>query len=248
METAVCLSQSLDSVNTQNGEEEVRTLFVSGLPMDAKPRELYLLFREYEGYEGSLLKITSKNGKTSSPVGFVTFNTRNEAEAAKNRAQGARFDPDLPQTIRLEFAKSNTKVSKPKQQVAAAPHHALMHPAFSHGQVGGFYGPGAADMWHHHPAAAALAYGPDSLHHPHLLHPALHAGQVPAHLQLSNLNTVGSLPLMSHGGLGSPTSVAGNTPCSTLFVANLGQNVTEQELKEIFGRDPRLRMDNIMSH
>ena len=34
-------------------------------------------------------------------------------------------------------------------------------------------------MWHHHPAAAALAYGPDSLHHPHLLHPALHAAQVP---------------------------------------------------------------------
>ena len=30
--------------------------------------------------------------------------------------QGVRFDPDLPQTIRLEFAKSNTKVSKPKQQ------------------------------------------------------------------------------------------------------------------------------------
>ncbi|XP_037086163.1 protein couch potato-like isoform X1 [Pollicipes pollicipes] len=234
----------MDSVNTQNGEEEVRTLFVSGLPMDAKPRELYLLFREYEGYEGSLLKITSKNGKTSSPVGFVTFNTRNEAEAAKNRAQGARFDPDLPQTIRLEFAKSNTKVSKPKQQVSTvAPHPALMHPAFSHGHVGNFYGPGA-DMWHHHPATA-LAYGPDSLHHPHLLHPALHAAQVPAHLQLSNLNTVGTLPLMSHGGLGSPTSVAGNTPCSTLFVANLGQNVTEQELKEIFGSLPgftRLRM------
>ena len=32
--------------------------------------------------------------------------------------QGVRFDPDLPQTIRLEFAKSNTKVSKPKTQSA----------------------------------------------------------------------------------------------------------------------------------
>lgn len=29
--------------------------------------------------------------------------------------QGVRFDPELPQTIRLEFAKSNTKVTKPKQ-------------------------------------------------------------------------------------------------------------------------------------
>lgn len=51
---------------------QVRTLFVSGLPMDAKPRELYLLFRAYEGYEGSLLKVTSKNGKTAS-VSFLSF-------------------------------------------------------------------------------------------------------------------------------------------------------------------------------
>nr|CAD7255795.1 unnamed protein product [Timema shepardi] len=108
----------------------VRTLFVSGLPMDAKPRELYLLFRAYEGYEGSLLKVTSKNGKTASPVGFVTFNTRAGAEAAKQDLQGVRFDPDMPQTIRLEFAKSNTKVSKPKQQAAnaATTHPTLMHP------------------------------------------------------------------------------------------------------------------------
>lgn len=48
---------------------QVRTLFVSGLPMDAKPRELYLLFRAYDGYENSQLKVTSKNGKTTS----VTF-------------------------------------------------------------------------------------------------------------------------------------------------------------------------------
>jgi hypothetical protein len=35
----------------------------------------------------------------------------------------------MPQTIRLEFAKSNTKVSKPKQQAAAATTHpSLMHP------------------------------------------------------------------------------------------------------------------------
>ncbi|XP_017488076.1 PREDICTED: protein couch potato-like, partial [Rhagoletis zephyria] len=111
----------------------VRTLFVSGLPMDAKPRELYLLFRAYKGYEGSLLKVTSKNGKTSSPVGFVTFSTRAGAEAAKqDLQQGIRFDPDLPQTIRLEFAKSNTKVNKPKQPSPTAPtssHPALaMHP------------------------------------------------------------------------------------------------------------------------
>ncbi|XP_061437011.1 uncharacterized protein LOC133361901 isoform X2 [Lethenteron reissneri] len=64
-------------------EEEVRlrvrTLFVSGLPMDIKPRELYLLFRPFKGYEGSLIKLTSKQ-----PVGFVMFDSRSEAETAKN--------------------------------------------------------------------------------------------------------------------------------------------------------------------
>jgi hypothetical protein len=48
----------------------------------------------------------------------------------KKLQQGVRFDPDMPQTIRLEFAKSNTKVSKPKPQpqATAAAHPALMHP------------------------------------------------------------------------------------------------------------------------
>lgn len=243
-----CLSPGLE-VMSPLGDEEVRTLFVSGLPMDAKPRELYLLFREYLGYESSLLKVTSKNGKTSSPVGFVTFNTRDEAETAKNRAQGARFDPDLPQTIRLEFAKSNTKVSKPKQQVpAAAPQHpALMHHAFTPGHVGSFYSPGA-DIWQAHPALAYSAEVPGGLQHTHpqLLHPALQAAQLPSQLQLSGLSAVGSLPLLSAASLGSSAGpLSGNTPCSTLFVANLGQTVTEQELKEVFGSLPgftRLRM------
>lgn len=131
------LSQSMDSVNTVPGEEEVRTLFVSGLPMDTKPRELYLLFRAYEGYEGSLLKVTSKNGKTSSPVGFVTFSTRAGAESAKqDLQQGVRFDPDLPQTIRLEFAKSNTKVSKPKQVSPVAATTSITQPQLVHPLTG----------------------------------------------------------------------------------------------------------------
>ncbi|KAL2098194.1 hypothetical protein ACEWY4_007401 [Coilia grayii] len=88
---------------------EVRTLFVSGLPLDIKPRELYLLFRPFKGYEGSLIKLTSKQ-----PVGFVSFDSRSEAEAAKNALNGVRFDPEIPQTLRLEFAKANTKMAKSK--------------------------------------------------------------------------------------------------------------------------------------
>ncbi|KAK7792621.1 hypothetical protein R5R35_013453 [Gryllus longicercus] len=232
--------------------------------MDAKPRELYLLFRAYEGYEGSLLKVTSKNGKTASPVGFVTFNTRAGAEAAKQDLQGVRFDPDMPQTIRLEFAKSNTKVSKPKQQAGAtagSSHPTLMHPLT--GQLGAPFFPGAPELWHHplaySAAAAAAAELPGAaLQHATLVHPALHP-QVPPPLSIPHptaaLTSIhASLPhLLPSPALASPVGSSSsqpgvgvsNAPCSTLFVANLGQFVSEHELKEIFSSFPgfcRLRM------
>ncbi|KAF7470995.1 Hypothetical predicted protein [Marmota monax] len=103
-------------------EEEVRTLFVSGLPVDIKPRELYLLFRPFKGYEGSLIKLTSRQ-----PVGFVIFDSRAGAEAAKNALNGIRFDPENPQTLRLEFAKANTKMAKSK--LMATPNPTSVHPA-----------------------------------------------------------------------------------------------------------------------
>ncbi|XP_067304036.1 RNA-binding protein with multiple splicing [Pseudorasbora parva] len=105
-----CSRMNKSSENELNStEEEVRTLFVSGLPLDIKPRELYLLFRPFQGYEGSLIRFTSKQ-----PVGFVSFDSRSEAEAAKIALNGVRFDPDIPQTLRLEFAKANTKMAKSK--------------------------------------------------------------------------------------------------------------------------------------
>ncbi|XP_047485202.1 protein couch potato-like isoform X9 [Penaeus chinensis] len=281
MENSNALSQSMDSVNTAAAEEEfcplsqVRTLFVSGLPMDAKPRELYLLFRAYEGYEGSLLKVTSKNGKTASPVGFVTFSTRAGAEAAKqDLQQGVRFDPDMPQTIRLEFAKSNTKVSKPKQQSppAAAPHPTLVHP-FTGLELNPAFFPGAPDVWPPHPLAytaelpgAAAAAAAGLQHHPALF-PALHAQVPQSHFLLQPPLALTHAPMVSHAGgvvmpspalaspAGSPHSAQPappqhpaaphNPPCSTLFIANLGPNVAEHELKDIFSSFPgyvRLRM------
>ncbi|KAK6639384.1 hypothetical protein RUM43_007657 [Polyplax serrata] len=206
------------------------------------------------GYEGSLLKVTSKNGKTASPVGFVTFNTRAGAEAAKqDLQQGVRFDPDLPQTIRLEFAKSNTKVSKPKQPAAAS---ATAHPTLVHsltGHLSAPFFPGAAELWHH-PALAYSAELPGAaLQHAALVHPALHP-QVPPSLSIPHPTALtsihASLPhFLPSPGLASPVgssaSQPANPPCSTLFVANLGQFVSEHELKEIFNSLPgfsRLRM------
>ncbi|KAL3119810.1 hypothetical protein niasHT_002150 [Heterodera trifolii] len=122
----------------------VRTLFVSGLPVDVKERELYLLFRACAGYESCKLKADPSPGKngtvggggmpssvtnplmmknSSTPVGFVTFATRTDAEAAKRQLEGVKFDPESAQTIRLEFARSNTKVTKPSKQSSSSPNH-----------------------------------------------------------------------------------------------------------------------------
>ncbi|CAL8243973.1 unnamed protein product [Lota lota] len=116
------IKADVEPSNIVSIEEEVRTLFVSGLPVDIKPRELYLLFRPFKGYEGSLIKLTSKQ-----PVGFVTFDSRSGAEAAKNALNGIRFDPESPQTLRLEFAKANTKMAKNK--LMATPNPTNIHPA-----------------------------------------------------------------------------------------------------------------------
>jgi len=91
--------------------DEVKTLFVSGLPSDVKQRELHLLFRPYKGFESAVLKFPQKPGKIYpiAPVAFVTFKSKADAQIAKEKLQGEKFDEEYPTTLRLEFAKSNTK-------------------------------------------------------------------------------------------------------------------------------------------
>uniref|UniRef100_A0A2C9LGU8 RRM domain-containing protein n=1 Tax=Biomphalaria glabrata TaxID=6526 RepID=A0A2C9LGU8_BIOGL len=198
--------------------EQVRTLFVSGLPMDAKPRELYLLFRAYKGYEGSLLKITNKNGKNTSPVGFVTFSSRMAAETAKQDLQGVRFDPDLPQTLRLEFAKSNTKVTKPKQaspQPAATHPTTIIHPITGQ-ELGAAFFPGGPEAWATAPTLAPfpeLAPAPPpgaGLPHPALIphhHPAALA-QMPLRIPM-RVSPIFAPPPMRNV---QPTTIIGPPP------------------------------------
>lgn len=40
----------------QSSHDQLRTLFVAGLPEDVKPREIYNLFREFPGYQSSNLR------------------------------------------------------------------------------------------------------------------------------------------------------------------------------------------------
>jgi hypothetical protein len=81
-----------------------------------------------------------------------------------------------------------------------------------------------------------------SLPHPTAL-TSVHAASLPHFLPSPALaSPVGSSS--SQPGLG-----VSNPPCSTLFVANLGQFVSEHELKEIFAREQKeKKMDNLNSY
>ncbi|XP_055344454.1 uncharacterized protein LOC129592439 [Paramacrobiotus metropolitanus] len=261
--------------------QEVRTLFISGLPMDVKGRELYLLFRGYEGYENSMLKATGKIGKSVSPVGFVTFSSRALAEIARQDLQGIRFDPDAPQTLRLEFAKSNTKVPKPKAPTATvlAPPTNGCHNVNNTSNV--FLGPHFPGGYPTGCEAAALGcenvnWPPWSLQHLAALHMYQSAASAPAaaapaggeYLSAEQLAGVlhsgaGSFPpatnyfhsLTNHlaGTVPSPLNLSSpvnpallttalplgaNPPCNTLFVANLGANASDLEVRHLFASCP----------
>ncbi|KAH7298287.1 hypothetical protein KP509_25G035600 [Ceratopteris richardii] len=92
------------------GEEEVRTLFISGLPNDIKEREIYNLFRTYPGYEACQLKYT---GRGYQIVAFAVFSSQAAALAAKTGLNGHKFDPDLGASLHIELAKSNSRGKRP---------------------------------------------------------------------------------------------------------------------------------------
>eukprot|EP01126_Amoeba_proteus_P017386 TRINITY_DN1835_c0_g1_i7.p2 TRINITY_DN1835_c0_g1~~TRINITY_DN1835_c0_g1_i7.p2 ORF type:complete len:132 (-),score=14.52 TRINITY_DN1835_c0_g1_i7:578-973(-) len=98
---------STENYAYQNPDEEVRTLFISGLPEDVKEREIHNLFRLCRGYEGC--KLTLSQGK---PVAFASFADRNAAITAQTSLHNIKFDPSFHQTLRIEMAKSNSKTKR----------------------------------------------------------------------------------------------------------------------------------------
>lgn len=236
-------NNSVSSESTQ-GDDEVRTLFVSGLPMDTKPREIYLMFRGFKGYQGSLLKLTGKEGKKAAPVAFVTFENREQAEACKSELQGVRFDPESPTTIRIEFAKANTKVAKPtiiKPPTMTIPPGTpgIPSPTFPTFDLNtGIFAAHDPSQWPQ-PGTITDFNGNHLTALPHQMHPGITTLPL-GHSQLMIAPV--TLASQTHPIIHSPMMIPDSgQPCTTLFVANLGTNTTEDELKNLFARIPSFR-------
>ncbi|KAH9553264.1 hypothetical protein CY35_09G109900 [Sphagnum magellanicum] len=206
-------------------EEEVKTLFVSGLPDDIKEREIHNLFRIYDGYETCQLKYS---GRGFQIVAFAVFTDQASALKAKEALNGFTFDPQSGSTLHIELARANSRTKRSRSEDA---------------------GPGAAEKKFRGPIGVPGVPYPDAgvggtLHMPGMVHPSVYndmPGFPPAPSggimapPLYNAVPDGIPGLMM---IPPPPAPGSNPPCSTLFVANLGPTCTEEELTQALSRYP----------
>ncbi|CAL9098807.1 unnamed protein product [Musa textilis] len=95
-----------DTPTDQYSRDEVRTLFIAGLPDDVKPREIYNLFREFPGYQSAQLR---SSGQSSQAYAFAVFTDQQSALAAMHALNGLMFDLERESTLYIDLAKSNSR-------------------------------------------------------------------------------------------------------------------------------------------
>jgi len=211
--------QKVNKRPKEQGFEELRTLFLSGLPTDIKEREIHNLMRFFPGYEGCVLNLNESAGR---PVCFASFTDRNSALRALRVVQDLRFDPNVAQTLRVEFAKTNSKARRlPPEFYAEKRRKAALAAAAS-------------------PFFAYGSYNSDAYANPNML---VH--------WIQNMN-MGARPggVPYPPDLGYPQNPFNNPqpqqpskvpPCSTLFVANLHPDVQERDMVRVFKIIPGFR-------
>ncbi|WJX60713.1 hypothetical protein P8452_45891 [Trifolium repens] len=201
---------------------DVRTLFIAGLPEDVKPREIYNLFREFPGYESSRLR--SPNG-SSQAFAFAIFTNQQSAIMALHALNGMIFDLEKGSTLYIDLAKSNSKAKRgridderagsDKKARGSAPSWPTPDSA------------GVSSIHNHMPGMGNPAFNTNMIGYP----PAQSYGNADGNALHNDL-----FPHLKK--CANPYIPTNTTPCATLFVANLGPSCNEQELIQVFSRFP----------
>ncbi|KAE8076028.1 hypothetical protein FH972_014703 [Carpinus fangiana] len=206
--------------------DEVRTLFVAGLPEDVKAREIYNMFREFPGYESSHLRTPTQ---TSQPFAFAVFSDQQSAIVALHALNGMVFDLEKGSTLYIDLAKSNSRSKRTRtDDERFGSDKKARGSTFSRGTPES--GLGSIHM----PGMGNSAY--NTIGFP--------SAQSPGNFDGRAINETSAANLNNHSAPNVPQNV---TPCPTLFVANLGPTCTEQELIQVFSRCPgylKLKMQN----
>ncbi|OVA09432.1 RNA recognition motif domain [Macleaya cordata] len=222
---------SVENPNNRNPTEEVRTIFISGLPDDVKERELQNLLRWLPGYEASQV-----NFKGEQPMGFALFTNAQLALAARDALQEMVFDAESKSVLHTEMAKKNLFVKRgvvadsssfdqSKRLRTGGDYTHTGYPSPSP-----FHPPPPAPVWGHQGYLAP----PPPPYDPYGGYPV---PPVP-------MPTPAPLPPAS--GYAPVQNTKDNPPCNTLFIGNLGENIIEEELRGLFSVQPGFKQMKIL--
>ncbi|URE38138.1 hypothetical protein MUK42_06314 [Musa troglodytarum] len=216
--------------------DEVRTLFIAGLPDDAKPREIYNLFREFPGYQSAQLR---RSGQSSQAYAFTVFTDQQSALSAMRALNGLMFDLERESTLYIDLAKSNSRFKRSRTDDGVS----YSYDKRVRGSVA--YSRGFSDSGNdNHSLHVKSSAGAGShIHMPGMVNSAYSLNDFPSAQSQTNFGYEAE-----HKKLNNSTyAPQSNPPCPTLFVANLGPKCSEQELAQVFSRCPgflKLKMQN----
>ncbi|KAK6264211.1 hypothetical protein SCA6_019645 [Theobroma cacao] len=198
----------------------INTLFVSGLPDDVKAREIHNLFRRRAGFDSCQLKYT---GRGNQVVAFATFLNHQSAIAAMHALNGVKFDPQAGSVLHIELARSN---SRRKRKPDSGPYVVIDKRTKASANT---------------QETSSDDGGSDT--------------EEPSGTDDANSSNKGDLRTVKSETIVDPENAVaaaneqlernvdeGAQPCSTLFIANLGPNCTEDELKQVLSRYPGFNM------
>ncbi|KAM1219407.1 U2 small nuclear ribonucleoprotein B'' isoform X1 [Malus sylvestris] len=199
----------------------INTLFVSGLPDDVKAREIHNLFRRRPGFDSCQLKYT---GRGNQVVAFATFFNHQSAMAALHSLNGVKFDPQTGSLLHIELARSNSRRKRKPGSGAYVVIDKRTKTEADTQETSSDDGESESDE----PSETDKHDSGDK----------------------SDLATTKRLKELENGetAVDSENAVAAvnDQPekhvdagqCSTLFIANLGPNCTEDELKQVLSQYP----------
>lgn len=209
--------------------DEVRTIFITGLPEDVKERELQNLLRWLPGYEASQV-----NFKGEHPMGFALFTSGQFAIAARDALQEMVFDAESKSVLHTEMAKKNLFV---KRGIVADP---STYDQSKRLRTGDYTHTGYASPSPFHPPPAPV-WGPHGYMAPH-----------PPPYDPYGGYAVQPVPMPAPVSVQGPSSYVpvqntkDNPPCNTLFIGNLGENINEEELRGLFSVQPGFKQMKVL--
>ncbi|XP_015866195.1 protein WHI4 [Ziziphus jujuba] len=197
----------------------INTLFVSGLPDDVKAREIHNLFRRRPGFDSCQLKYT---GRGNQVVAFATFFNHQSAIAALHALNGVKFDPQTGSVLHIELARSNSRRKRKPGSGAYVVIDKRTKAEDNTQETSSDDGDSESDE-------TSETKNHDSGNKGDL------AVSKSGETAVDSDNAVAAVHEQTE------KAVDGG-PCSTLFIANLGPNCTEDELKQMLSEYPGFNM------